>query len=447
MEIKQFYDKSLAHASYAILSENEIALIDPARDPGIYFDFADDNNAEIKAIIETHPHADFVSSHLEISKKTGAPIYISKLVNALYDHITFDEGDELSLGIIKLFPINTPGHSPDSISIIIKDKDGKDHAIATGDTLFVGDVGRPDLRESAGSINKTKDELARMMYNTINEKLLTLNDDVLVYPAHGAGSLCGKSTSTENSSTIGKERKSNYALQPMSEDKFVDELLNEQSYIPKYFGYDVELNRKGAPDFEESVNNVKIISSYNDIEDGHIIIDTRSKEDFENGHYPGAVNLREDTKFETYLGTVVSPDEKFYLISDSKEKLDTLIRRCAKIGYELIIEGALVHEEIEDSVKVEKLDLNDFKENLSEFTIVDVRNLSERNSEKIFEDSIHIPLNEIRERYNEIPSDKPVVVHCAAGYRSAAASSILRDKLDTRVFDLSDEIKNFSKYN
>ena len=164
MKIHQFYDKSLAHASYAILSEGKIALIDPARDPQIYFDFADEYNAEITAVIETHPHADFVSSHLEISKKTGSPIYISKLVNALYDHITFDEGDELALGKIKLIPINTPGHSPDSISIIIKDEDGNDHAIATGDTLFVGDVGRPDLRESQGSINKTKDELARMMY-------------------------------------------------------------------------------------------------------------------------------------------------------------------------------------------------------------------------------------------------------------------------------------------
>lgn len=445
MKIHQFYDKSLAHASYAVLSEGNIALIDPARDPKIYFDFAKEHNAEITAVIETHPHADFVSSHLEISKKTGAKIYVSKLVNALYDHITFDEGDELSLGKIKLIPINTPGHSPDSISVIIKDDEGNDHAIATGDTLFVGDVGRPDLRESAGSINKTKDELARMMYNTINEKLLSLNDDVLVYPAHGAGSLCGKSTSTENFSTIGNERKNNYALQPMSEDKFVGELLNEQPYIPKYFGYDVELNRKGAPDFEESVNNVKIISSYDDIEDGHIIIDTRSKDDFENGHFPGAVNLTVDTKFETYLGTLVSPDEKFYLISDSIENLDTLIKRCAKIGYELIIKAALVHEDYKDLVKVEKLELENFKKNRSGYTIVDVRNLSELKNDKIFENSIHIPFDEIRKRSDEIPLDKPVVVHCAAGYRSAAASSILRDKLNTKVFDLSNDIKQFSK--
>ena len=447
MKIHQFYDKSLAHASYAVLSEGNIALIDPARDPKIYFDFAKEHNAEITAVIETHPHADFVSSHLEISKKTGAKIYVSKLVNALYDHITFDEGDELSLGKIKLIPINTPGHSPDSISVIIKDEEGNDHAIATGDTLFVGDVGRPDLRESAGSINKTKGELARMMYNTINDKLLTLNDDVLVYPAHGAGSLCGKSTSTENFSTIGNERKSNYALQPMSEDKFVDELLNEQSYIPKYFGYDVELNRKGAPDFEESVNNVKIISSYSEIENGNLIIDTRSQEDFENGHYPGAINLREDTKFETYLGTVVSPDEKFYLISDSRENLDTLIRRCAKIGYELIIEGALVHHNTEILLQNEKFDIKEFGNNLSHFTIVDVRNKSEVSEDKIFDNSIHIPLNELRERISDIPGDKPILVHCAAGYRSAAASSILRGKLNNKVYDLSDAIKLFSKNN
>jgi len=444
MEIKQFYDKNLAHASYAVLSENEIALIDPARDPSEYYDFAKEKNAKITAVIETHPHADFVSSHLEISKNTGAGIYVSRLLNPFYKFIPFDEGDELKLGKIFLIPFNTPGHSPDSISILIRDENGKDYALATGDTLFVGDVGRPDLRESAGSINKSKEELARMMFNTIHEKLLKLTDDTIVYPAHGAGSLCGKATSKDTFSTIGKERKTNYALQPMSEDEFVKELLSEQSFIPKYFGYDVELNRKGAPDFKSSVDNVRWIDGYDEIEKGAVVIDGRSKSEFAKGHYPGALNILPDSKFETWLGTIVSPDEKLYLVGQSKGSLELLIKRAAKIGYELLIAGALVHKQDSQSVISEPIDLDKFKNNRDDFTIVDIRNKSEVNKKKIFANSLSIPLNELRERYKEISTDKPIVVHCAGGSRSAAGTSILKSLLNAEVYDLGDSIKNFS---
>lgn len=443
MEIKQFYDVSLAHASYAVLSGNEIAVIDPARDPQQYFDFAKVNNAVITAVIETHPHADFVSSHLEISNKTGAGIYVSRLLQPLYKFIPFDEGDELKIGNIFLIPLNTPGHSPDSISVIIRDENGKDYAVASGDTLFVGDVGRPDLREKAGAINKTRTELAKMMYHTINEKLLKLSEEVLVYPAHGAGSLCGKATSTETYSTIGNEKMNNYALQPMSEDVFVNELLKDQSYIPKYFGYDVELNRKGAPDFEESVKNVPMINSYDEIENGYLIIDTRSYSDFAESHYKGAINLGKDRQFETWLGSIVSPDEKFYMISDNEENLDIYIKRAAKIGYELIIKAAMVHKDSDKLVKSEVLDLNEFKNNPEKFTIIDVRNKSEIDSRKIFPDTLFIPLYEMRERIEEIPADKPIVLHCSAGYRSAVAASIVQDFFRQKVYNLGDSVKNF----
>lgn len=445
MELKQFYDENLAHASYAVLSEGQIALIDPARDPQQYFDFAKDNNAKIVAIIETHPHADFVSSHAEISRKTGAPIYVSRLLKPDYSYISFDEGDELTLGKIKLVPINTPGHSPDSICIIIKDEDGKDYAIATGDTLFVGDVGRPDLREKAGAINKTKEELAGMMYNSINEKLRKLPDSTLVYPAHGAGSLCGKSTSKENFTTIGKEKKDNYAFQITSRDNFIKALLSEQSYIPKYFAYDVELNRKGAPDFSESIKNVARLNSYDEIRSGYPVIDAREKNKFAAGHFKGAINLREDKKFETWLGSIISPDEKFYLVADSDEDTDRLIRRIARIGYESKLLGALTHKDNGKLEKSEKTDIEYFRNNQDKFTIVDVRNKSEVESKKIFSNAIPIPLHEIRERYKEIPTDKPVMIHCAAGFRSAAASSILENLIDTKVYDLSDSITEFSK--
>lgn len=444
MEIKQFYDKSLAHASYAIQSESEIALIDPERNPQKYYDYAKEHNAKIVAVIETHPHADFVSSHLEISKTTGAKIYVSKLLNPFYEFVPFDEGDELILGKIKLIPLNTPGHSPDSISIIIKDENGNDYAIATGDTLFVGDVGRPDLRESAGAINKKKEDLARMMYSTITEKLIKLPDSMLVYPAHGAGSLCGKATSTETYTTIGKERKENYALQEMSENDFVRELLHDQSFIPKYFGYDVELNRRGAPNFKESIGKVRYINSYDEIEKRNTVIDTRSREKFNAGHFKGALNIRGDMKFETWLGTLVSPDDKFYLISDSEENLKKLVERTAKIGYESNIKGALVHTNIEGLEISKPTDIKSFKEHPENFTIVDVRNKSEvSTSGKIFKDSLSIPLNELSDRFKEIPAGKPVIVHCAGGSRSAAASSILKNLIHTEIYDLGDEVKSF----
>jgi len=445
MEIKQFYDENLSQASYAILSGNEIALIDPARNPKQYYDFAKEANAKITAVIETHPHADFVSSHLEISKTTGSEIFCSQLLNPLYKYIPFDDGNELKLGEIFLVSMNTPGHSPDSISILIRDENGKDNALATGDTLFVGDVGRPDLRESAGAINKSKEELARMMFRTIREKLIKLPDDVIVYPGHGAGSICGKATSKDTFTTIGREKRENYALQPMSEDAFVNELLIGQSYIPKYFGYDVDLNRKGAPDFEESVSKVKRLNSYNELDSSYLIIDARSEAEFTNGHVKGAINLREDLKFETWLGTIASPNENFYLVADSGDSIERLIRRAAKIGYELIMKGAVVHKDISHLQKSEFLDIEAFKANKEKYTIVDVRNNSEVEKKKIFKDSISIPLNEIRERYNEIPLSKPVVVHCAAGYRSAAAASFLENKLDTKVYDLGEAIKSFSE--
>ncbi len=442
MKIEQFYDENLAHASYAILSENEIALIDPARDPHPYFQYAEKNNATIKAVIETHPHADFVSSHVEISKKTGAGIYVSSLLNPLYDFTPFDEGDTISIGKIKLRAINTPGHSPDSISVIITDEDGKDYALASGDTLFIGDVGRPDLRENAGAIQKARQDLARMMYDSIHEKLLKLSDDVLVYPAHGAGSLCGKALSQERVSTIGQQRKENYALQPMSEEKFVETLLQDQPMIPKYFGNSVELNRKGAPDFEASIAAVPMLDKNSKLEENILVVDSRSKENYGKGHLKGSINIPDCKSFETWLGAIVGPDENFYLICESEEKCNELIRRIAKIGYEGLIKGALTNPDNANE-KVSEFDYEAFKENSSFFNILDVRNFGERRDRVIFEKSEFIPLNQLRERLDEIKTDKPIVIHCAGGMRSAIAQSIVQSKKDTQVFDLGEKVREY----
>ncbi|WP_162426648.1 MBL fold metallo-hydrolase [Pontibacter pudoricolor] len=444
MKIKQFEDKGLAHYSYAILSEcaSEVVLVDPSRDPQPYYDYAEANNARITGVIETHPHADFISSHLEIANKTGATIYTHSLVGADYKHTAFDEGAILEIGKIKLRSLHTPGHSPDSISIVLE-HEGKDKAVFTGDTLFIGDVGRPDLRENAGNITARREELARQMYHSTREKLLKLDDSVTVYPAHGSGSLCGKALSDANSSTIGAEKSGNYALQPMSEDEFVKILTEDQPFIPKYFGYDVALNKQGAPDYKPSIEGVKMLEKNYKPEDGAVIVDARNEKEFKKGHYKGAINIQNGGKFETWLGSIVGPNEKYYLAAESEAQLQDLISKAAKIGYELLIKGAFVLDKVEET-KTPEINVGEFRENLEDYTIVDIRNTSEVRSGKFFDKAINIPLPELRERALEIPTDKPVVVHCAGGYRSAAGSSIVEAALpQTKVLDLSEAVNKF----
>lgn len=443
MIIHQFYDKGLAHASYAIVRSGKMIVIDPARNPQPYYDFAALHEASIVGVIETHPHADFVSAHLELHRTTGATIYVSKLAGAAYPHETFDEGDVIKLEDIKLKALNTPGHSPDSICILIEDESGKDCAIFTGDTLFAGDVGRPDLRENVGNITAKKEELARAMYHSTREKLMTLPAEVTVYPAHGPGSLCGKSMSPDLQTTIGKELRENYALQLMDELTFVKTLTADQPFMPKYFGYDVELNKHGAPNYAESVAAVNRPAGEILFENGLPIIDARKREDYRGGHVPGSYNLQDGEKFETWLGSIIGPDEKFYLIAQDNEALDIAINKAAKIGYERHIKAAVLTPAIATE-KSAVLNLGEYKSNTNGYTIIDVRNWAEINSGKLFTKALTIPLPELRERVSEIPTDKPIVVHCAAGYRSAAAVGIVNSAIkNVPVYDLGEAINEW----
>jgi len=450
MKIKQFEDKNLAHYSYAITSNGEMALIDPARNPQPYYDYAKQVNAKIRAVIETHPHADFVSSHLEIHNSTEATIYVSKLVDAEYPHQPFDEGNAIVLGKITLKALNTPGHSPDSISIIAIDENGKQEAVFTGDTLFIGDCGRPDLREQAGAITAARADLAKQMYHSLHNKLMALPNHVLLYPAHGAGSLCGKGLSEQNSSTIGAEKISNWCLQNLSETDFINELLADQPFIPKYFPFDVAVNKKGAEAFATSISNVEkrtpvtCKSCVNSLDPDVLIIDTRPQEQFKKAHLKNAINLMNDTKFETWLGSIVNPGEKFYLLAENEAVLDQLIERSSKIGYEKQIKLAFVSNY--GTEQTQAFDSAQLRINEDAFTIIDVRNDSEVKTRKIFANAIHIPLHELRERSNEIPVNKPIVVHCAGGYRSAAGSSIINAKLNgsVQVSDLGEAVKKFN---
>ena len=441
MNIKQFEYKPLAHYSYAIVSDGKMAVIDPERNPEQYYAFAKANNAKIIAVIETHPHADFVSSHLEIHKETGATIYNSEKLGADYPHQSFDEGDNIQLGNVTLKAINTPGHSPDSITII--STEGSDTTLFTGDTLFIGDVGRPDLREKAGNMKAKREELAEMMYNTIQNKFTDLPDDALIYPAHGAGSLCGKNLSDDNSSTLGNERMGNWAFKDQSKQEFMATILDGQPFIPHYFGFDVDMNKIGADDLKPSIGQIPFTE--NSTAEG-LIVDMRDEETFKKGHLEGSFNIQavsENAKFETWLGSIIKPEDTFTLVLDSKENKDTLLHRVAKIGYEKLLNKVITLSD-EDLVKTEKLDLIDFKKNPENYTIIDIRNTSEVEEGKFFDSAISHPLNELRDTANEIPTDKPIVVHCAGGYRSAAGSSILDKKLkDVTVYDLSDDIEQF----
>jgi glyoxylase-like metal-dependent hydrolase (beta-lactamase superfamily II)/rhodanese-related sulfurtransferase len=444
MKIQQFGDKALSQYSYAILSEDQSAvmLIDPARDIRPYLEYASANHAKIIAVIETHPHADFISSHLELHQQTGAAIYCSGQTGAAYPHQAFDDGQIITSGAISLKAINTPGHSPDSISVLLT-YNGKDHAVFTGDTLFIGDCGRPDLRENAGHQKALRLELARQMYHSLREKLMPLADDVIVYPAHGAGTLCGKDLRDANQSTIGDERKNNWSLQKMNIDKFVDTLLDDQPFIPQYFPYDVEINRQGAPALQATLSTIHITKPAAGFIPDEIVIDTRPTAAFKEGHLSGSFNLMLNGRFETWLGAILPPHEPFYLLAADMVSLQQAMERTASIGYEPFIKAGLIM--LTSSEKQTPFDEEYFRQHIDEFTIIDVRNASEVKHRQIFDHAINIPLPELRLRLKEIPLDKPIAVHCAGGYRSAAASSILEAALpdNMEITDIGGHIKSF----
>ncbi len=447
MKIKQFEYKPLSHFSYAILSDGKMALVDPERDPLQYYEYAEENDAQIVAVFETHPHADFVSSHLQIHKETGATLYCSKKTGADYPHKTFDGGDEVFIGLVAFRALNTPGHSPDSITIIATE-DNKT-ALFTGDTLFVGDVGRPDLRETVGHMTAKREELAKMMYHTIQNKFKDISDNAYVYPAHGAGSLCGKGMSGDaSSSTMGNERIGNWAFKKQSEEQFVNYLLESQPFVPHYFGYNVDTNKTGAGNLREGLGAIPFHIHVSRIPDSAPIIDCRDGEKFKKNHLQGSINIMatsQDDKFETWLGSIVRPDEGFHLVVPSIGDAENLLHRVSKIGYEskIISLMTLAQEGLETSAE---FNLQDFKKNPSRYTIVDIRNESEVEEEVIFANSINIPLYKLRENADKIPADKPVVVHCAGGYRSTAGASIVQNALGTKqVFDLGEAVEEFKE--
>ncbi len=432
MYFKQFYLGCLAQASYMIGSRGEAAVVDPRRDVEMYLEEAKREGLQIRHIIETHLHADFVSGHKELATRTGAKIYFGAKAEVRFDHVAVREGEEIQLGDVRLRFLETPGHTPESLSVLVIDraKSEEPEAVLTGDTLFIGDVGRPDLLGAKMSAQ----ELAGLLYDSLHQKLLRLPDSVKVYPAHGAGSLCGRNISKDTSSTIGEQRRFNYALQPMPREEFVRMMTTDLPEAPAYFGRDVEMNREGpaklaelpkprplAPDAVEEIQK-----------SGAVILDTRPAAQYGTGHIARSLHIGLGGQFASWAGTLIEPNAPIVLVTEDEERVEEARTRLARVGLENVagyLEGGLLawHESGRPLSSTEQISVDELHRRLSEESeplLVDVRRHGEWRAGHIHR-ARHLPLHQLVARVGEIDQDRSTTLICAGGYRSSIATSVL----------------------
>ncbi len=438
MYFKQFYLNCLAHASYLIGSEGQAVVVDPQRDVDQYLREAEANSLTIKCVIETHLHADFVSGHRELASRTGAEIIFGQKAGVSFPHRPVRDGDELEIGRVRLRFIETPGHTPESICILVIDTEVslQPQKILTGDTLFVGDIGRPDL---AGGKGYTPEMMAGMMYDSLHEKLLLLPDKVEVYPAHGAGSMCGRSMSKETSSTIGLQRKLNYALQPMSKDEFVHMMTADLPEAPAYFPRDAEINRTGAPDLT-TLPAAKALTpqEVNRVRAGdNVVLDVRPAEKFGSGHLPGSINIGLGGQFAAWAGTLIGPGSSVLIVADTEEEVGEAVMRLARVGIESVkgylsggIPGWLeAGFEIDIVPQITVDELHDLFCQQLGLQVIDVRRPAEFETGHVPQ-AIAAPLSKLNEQIPALgldPQQRTAVI-CAGGYRSSAATGILQQR-------------------
>ena len=428
MIFEQFYLGCLAHASYLIGSEGVAAVVDPQRDVGLYLETAERLGLRIAHIIETHLHADFVSGHHELAERTGATIYLGAGSGAVFAHRGVRDGDAIAFGRCRLEFLETPGHTLESVCVVVKDLERGDRpcAVLTGDTLFIGDVGRPDLCET-----KTPAELARLLYDSLRRKLLALPDDVLVYPAHGAGSMCGRNISADRSSTIGHERLSNYALQAMPADRFVEIMTQDLPPRPEYFRSDVEANRRGAPALD-SFSPLAALSPA-EVErrrqEGAVLLDTRAAAYFCSGHVPGSLQIGLGGQFAAWAGTLIGLNRDIVLVAEDRAAAGEARMRLARVGIDRTV-GVL-----EDGIAgwaraglpltlLDQITVQDLRTHRSDFEVIDVRRQAEWDAGHI-SGAILRPLDALRSGMESLDRERPTAVHCKSGYRSTIACSML----------------------
>ena len=442
MYFEQFYLGCLAHASYLLGSEGEGIVVDPQRDVEIYLEAAQKNGLKIRYIFETHLHADFVSGHRELAARTGAKIVLSRAAGATFPHVSVDDGFTLQVAKLRLEVLATPGHTPESISLLVTDeeKSAQPWAVLTGDTLFIGDVGRPDL-----SATHTPAQLAGLMYDSLHGKLMTLPDSVMVYPAHGAGSLCGRNMRAERFSTIGTERLTNYALQIKGRDEFVRQMTSNLPARPDYFLEDAAINRAGAPALAE-LPELKAIAPRElkeMLDKGAIALDVRPGDEFAAGHVPGSVCIPLSGQFASWAGAVLGLSAKPVLIAATQEQISEARMRLARIGSEDVagyLEGGVagwqrVGLPVEQVAQIKAAELAGRLKN-GDITVLDVRRAAEFEAGHIEGADWH-PLDRFKAAMPDIAKDAAVAVHCKGGYRSLIACSLLQNAGYHNVVDVA----------
>ncbi|HEV8132394.1 MAG TPA: MBL fold metallo-hydrolase [Acidobacteriota bacterium] len=431
--LESFFVPGLAHASYLIADGEEAGVIDPKRDVDDYIAIAARNGLRITAVLETHPHADFVSGHVELARRTGAKIYIARRAPARYERTLLDDGDTIRLGGLEIAALDTPGHSPDSMSFLLR-RQGSPIAVFTGDTLFVGDVGRPDLRDA----DQEPSALAEALYHSLFEKLLALGDEVRVYPAHRAGSLCGRNISQEPFTTIGRERLFNWALQIKDRARFVQEMISNLPDRPAYFANDVRINLAGAPGLDELPNPVPLteVQLKAAMKQGStVVVDTRNALNFGAGHLHGSLNVGLNSAlFSTWVGFLLPFNVPIALVVDTDEDLRKARLELARIGYDRV-ESFIRADTLVDKIQTSQLsvcDVRSFLQDGDPVQLIDVRTPGEWNAHHI-EGAINIPLPTLPQRLSELPSGKSLAIICGSGYRSSIACSLLAARGYRRV--------------
>ena len=434
MKIEQIYTGCLAQGAYYIVSEGEAAIIDPLREVQPYLDRLAKDNVKLKYIFETHFHADFVSGHVDLSKKTGAPIIYGPTAAPEFEAIVAEDNQVFEIGKIKIKVLHTPGHTMESSTYLLIDENGKNHAIFSGDTLFLGDVGRPDLAQKAA--NLTQEELAGLLYDSLYHKILPLEDDITVYPAHGAGSACGKNMQKETVDTLGNQKQTNYALKQTSKESFIAAVLDGLTAPPKYFGMNVAMNKKGYTSFDEVLAKGKTALSVDEFETaaeetGALILDTRNAEEFHKGFIPQSINIGLKGDFAPWVGSmIVDVQQPILLVCDDCTEEET-ITRLSRVGFDNVL-GYLKggFESWKNSGKevdtVHRISPEEFAEKFNENSkVIDVRKEGEYAAEHV-NDAYSKPLAYINDWVGNINPDEHFFLHCAGGYRSMIAASILQ---------------------
>ncbi len=457
MKVEQIYTGCLAQGAYYIQSEGEAAIIDPLREVGPYLERARTDGATIKYVLETHFHADFVSGHLDLAAKTGAKIVYGPTAQSTFEAYVARDGEELKVGKVTIRVLHTPGHTMESTTYLLKDEAGKDYAIFSGDTLFLGDVGRPDLAQKA--THMTQEDLAGLLYDSLRRKIMPLSDDVIVYPAHGAGSACGKHMAEETVDTLGHQKQTNYALRAtMTKEEFIQEVTEGLLPPPAYFPENVRMNKEGYESIDEVLKQgLRALSPEEfeavDNETGALVLDTRAPQTFAKGFVPNAINIGIDGGFAPWVGALIPGVGQPILLITEPGREEEVVTRLARVGYDHtlgFLKGGF--ESWKNSGKqvdwVASISATEFARQFTpgKPNVFDVRKPGEYQAEHV-EGAINTPLDNLNEHLAEIPKNEPVYLHCGSGYRSMIAASILKSRGWENVVEVAGGYKAIAETN